>query len=100
MSIKEITFSCLEKIIIVGGILLGITLMITGNIAIFAIFALLLSIAVKVFEFVLDLMNVSIPTISLDDKYEPYFLGAVCFYIFVNMILGFIKGLKKDKNNN
>jgi hypothetical protein len=97
MSIKEITFSCLEKIINYGFILLifiGITIAITG------FFALLLSIAVKVFEFVLDLMNVSIPTISLDDKYEPYFLGAVCFYIFVNMILGFIKKLKEDKNNN
>jgi hypothetical protein len=91
MSIKEITFSCLEKIIIVGGILLGITLMITGNIAIFAIFALLLSIVVKVFNFVLEFMNVNIPIMSIDDKYEPYVLGAVFLYIFLNMILGLCK---------
>ena len=97
MSIKEITFSCLEKIINYGFILLifiGITIAITG------FFALLLSIAVKVFEFVLDLMNVSIPTISLDDKYEPYIVVAVFLYIFLNMIFGFVKKLKEDKNNN
>jgi hypothetical protein len=97
MSIKEITFSCLEKIINYGFILLifiGITIAITG------FFALLLSIAVKVFEFVLDLMNVSIPTISIDDKYEPYIVVAVFLYIFLNMIFGFVKKLKEDKNNN
>jgi hypothetical protein len=97
MSIKKIAFACLEKIINYGFILLifiGLTIAITG------FFALLLSIAVKVFEFVLDLMNVSIPTISIDDKYEPYIVVAVFLYIFLNMIFGFVKKLKEDKNNN
>jgi hypothetical protein len=80
MSVKEIASSCLEKIIIVGGILLGIILMITGNIAIFAIFA--------------------IPIMSIDDKYKPYVLGAVFLYIFLNMIFGFVQKLKEGKNNN
>ena len=97
MSIKKIAFLCLEKITIVGSVIL----IIAGGIAIFSsIIAFIIGIACISFNFVLDFMNVSMPIMSIDDKYEPYILGSIFLYIFLNMIFGFIKGLKKDKNNN
>ena len=95
--LKALTALPVLIFLIVGSVIL----IIAGGIAIFSsIVAFIIGIACISFNFVLDFMNVSMPIMSIDDKYEPYVLGGVFLYIFLNMIFGFIKRLKKDKNNN